>query len=120
MAPTTAAPPDDPDEWRSVDVERLTAYIDETEVDPDAIHTAPLSPLATAPDDIATAPAMAPVIDRLMAGLFDWATSHHARITRSDAQIAKTAGREFERGILIGFWDEDEFAQAVSDDEGGN
>ena len=48
----------------------------------------------------------APHIMRLTAMLLNWATSHHNRVTYTDAQIIPHAGLEPDIGVLIGFWDE--------------
>ena len=37
-----------------------------------------------------------------------WARRHHNRITISDATIASRYGTEAQRGIRIGYWDEDD------------
>ena len=48
------------------------------------------------------------VRDLMVARLTEWSLGHHARITRSAAQIKAMEDRE-PPGVLIGFWDEAEF-----------
>ena len=45
-------------------------------------------------------------IARLDAMLLAWATGHHTRITRSDAQMEEATDNEAAVGVLIGYWDE--------------
>jgi len=50
---------------------------------------------------------------RLRTTLLDWALRDHNRITMSDEQVAPYAGRaQLISGILIGYWDEAEVAEA--------
>jgi arylsulfatase A-like enzyme len=50
---------------------------------------------------------------RLRAALLDWALTDHNRITTADARIDGYArGQQLRSGILIGYWDEAELAQA--------
>jgi arylsulfatase A-like enzyme len=49
-----------------------------------------------------------------------WARKHHNRTTISECEIAKRAGGEFQRGIKIGFWDEDDLAEAEDAGVSGN
>lgn len=79
--------------------------------------------LETDPDEFTDLGAMKqfrPEIDRLMARLFEWATQHHTRVTRSDLDIENIGGSEFQYGIRIGFWDEAEEAEAEALGNGGN
>jgi arylsulfatase A-like enzyme len=51
--------------------------------------------------------------ERLRGALLDWALRDHNRITMSDARIAPYAGQQqLKSGILIGYWDEAELAEA--------
>jgi arylsulfatase A-like enzyme len=70
--------------------------------------------------DLGASEQMRPVMDGLKDKLLDWATRHHTRVTRSDAEIAKYSGSEFHMGVLIGFWDEAELAEAEAKGHGGN
>ena len=45
---------------------------------------------------------------RMEAALLDWATRHHTRITATPSLLARQKVAA-ENGILIGFWDEDEY-----------
>ncbi|MEC7668733.1 MAG: sulfatase-like hydrolase/transferase [Pseudomonadota bacterium] len=45
---------------------------------------------------------------RMEAALLDWATRHHTRITATPSLLARQK-MAAESGILIGFWDEDEY-----------
>jgi arylsulfatase A-like enzyme len=50
---------------------------------------------------------------RLRDALFGWALRDHARITMPDARIAAYAdGAQIKAGILIGYWDEAQIAEA--------
>ena len=71
-------------------------------------------------NDLGADPGQAEVIARLSAALLDWATRHHAKQTQPDAFVEATAGAEFHAGILIGFWDEAELAEAEALGHGGN
>ena len=44
--------------------------------------------------------------------LLDWATRHHTRITATPMVLARQK-KAAEGGILIGFWDEDEYRDAT-------
>ena len=49
---------------------------------------------------------------RMEAALLDWATRHHTRITATP-QVLAGQKMAAQGGILIGFWDEDEYEAAV-------
>jgi hypothetical protein len=49
---------------------------------------------------------------RMEAALLAWATKHHTRITATPGVLAGQK-KAAESGILIGFWDEDEYLQTV-------
>lgn len=70
--------------------------------------------------DLGEEPQMLDQIKRLEADLFAWYRKHHTRTTISDEEIARRAGREFQRGIYIGFWDQTDIDEATALDEGGN
>ena len=61
------------------------------------------------------APEHVEVRARMKAALLKWATRHHTRITATARVLAsqKTAAKD---GILIGFWDEDEYLDATGQD----
>ena len=59
--------------------------------------------------------------DRMRDALLTWALADHSRITMSDAQIKGFSSRkQFETGLLIGYWDEAEVAQARGDASPGD
>lgn len=60
------------------------------------------------------------VREELLGKIFKWSRSHHNRVTTSDDYIQNAAGKEFFKGIYIGFWDEDEVEIATQKGEGGN
>ena len=72
--------------------------------------------LAGDPDefcDVGGDPRYAAECERLRGELLDWALRDHNRITMSDARISPYAGRQqLKSGILIGYWDEAEVAEA--------
>lgn len=57
---------------------------------------------------------------RLLDNLFTWSRGHHNRVTTSDDYIKNNAGKEFFKGIYIGFWDEDEIDEANKNGGAGN
>lgn len=75
--------------------------------------------LASDPDelrDLGADPVLAPEAARLKDMLLDWALRDHARVTVSDETIlAYGPGRQLELGVLIGYTDEAEVAQARKD-----
>ena len=72
--------------------------------------------LATDPrefHDLGTDPRHARESARLREALFDWALRDHTRITMPDHKIAAYAdGQQVKSGVLIGYWDEIELADA--------
>ncbi len=63
--------------------------------------------------DLGADPAYEDVRGRLRGALLDWALRDHNRITMSDDRIAPYAGKQqLKSGILIGYWDETELAEA--------
>ena len=75
--------------------------------------------LAGDPDelrDLGADPAHAPEIARLKELLLDWALRDHARVTMDDeAILAYGPAIQLERGVVIGYTDEAEVAQARAD-----
>ena len=94
--------------WKLIRAEGFRSLLFDLENDPQELN------------DLGADPAHRVQIDRLSERLLSWATSHHARITRSDADIEDYAGSEFDIGILIGFWDEADLQEANADGHGGN
>ena len=70
--------------------------------------------------DLGADPGHAAERERLQLALDGWYRRHHARTTISDEAILRRAGSELDRGIVIGFWDEDELADAARDGHSGN
>ena len=73
--------------------------------------------LATDPDELtdigaSDLPEHQQVRARMEAALLQWATRHHTRITATPAVLARQKIAA-ETGILIGFWDEDEYEKTV-------
>ena len=52
------------------------------------------------------------VRDRMEAALLDWAMRHHTRVTATDAVLHRQT-KAAESGILIGFWDAEEYHKAT-------
>jgi hypothetical protein len=72
-------------------------------------------------NDLGADPRHTPERTRLAAALTDWALQEHARITMPDARIeAYALGAQLKAGILIGFKDETDLAQAQSALAAGN
>jgi arylsulfatase A-like enzyme len=75
--------------------------------------------LAGDPDelqDLGADPARAPEVARLKDHLLDWALRDHARVTMDDeAILAYGPGPQLESGVIIGYTDEAEVAQARAD-----
>ena len=66
--------------------------------------------------DLGADPAHAPEIARLKDLLLDWALGDHARVTMDDdAILAYGPATQLERGVMIGYTDEAEVAQARAD-----
>jgi arylsulfatase A-like enzyme len=57
---------------------------------------------------------------RLFHQLNRWALGHHNRVTVSDKRISSRKGGELAKGIIVGFWDENELAEAKVLGESGN
>lgn len=86
-------------------------------------HRPILFDLKTDPDefaDLGESTEHADVRARLLDKLFAWSRGHHNRVTTSDNYIQNAAGKEFFKGIYIGFWDEDDIAEATQKGEAGN
>jgi arylsulfatase A-like enzyme len=57
---------------------------------------------------------------RLDAILGRWLRGHHNRVTVSDDRISGRKGGELAKGIIVGFWNEEELAEARLKGESGN
>ena len=71
-------------------------------------------------EDLGASPRHGEVRERLQAALDGWFRQHHSRTTISDETILARAGGELARGIVIGFWDESELAEAARAGHSGN
>lgn len=79
--------------------------------------------LQTDPDefiDLGESQIHADIRSKLLDKMFTWSRGHHNRVTTSDEYIQNAAGKEFFKGIYIGFWDEEALKDAEQDGEGGN
>jgi arylsulfatase A-like enzyme len=88
--------------WKYIRCEGFRPVLFDLETDPQE-----LTDLGASDD-----PLHAEARDRLEAALLTWATRHHARITATPEVLARQK-RAAETGILIGFWDEAEYLDAV-------
>ncbi|SMF77763.1 Arylsulfatase A [Tistlia consotensis] len=86
--------------WKYVHARGFRPLLFDLESDPDEFR------------DLGADPAFADQRARLHACLSDWALQGASRITLSDAEIARATDREVPAGILIGYWDEEEVAEA--------
>lgn len=59
-------------------------------------------------DDLGDNPDYQDIRQKMHEALFEWTRRHHNRVTVSDEAINNSYGKETERGILIGYWDESE------------
>ena len=64
-------------------------------------------------DDLGADPAYEDERARLAETMFAWARRPASRITISDEQIKAGYGRELDKGVLIGYWDEAEVEAAL-------
>ncbi len=88
--------------WKYVRCEGFRPMLFDLESDPDEF------------DDLGASrePEHAAVMARMEEALLQWATRHHTRIT-ADAERVRNVSSGIKDGILIGFWDDEEF-EAVS------
>ena len=70
--------------------------------------------------DLGTDDKHAEIRANLLDKIFSWWRQHHNRVTTSDEYIDQNAGKEFQKGIHIGFWDEGELELATLRDDAGN
>ena len=88
--------------WKYIHCEGFAPVLFDLQSDPDEINDLGRS---EAPQHVA-------VRARMDAALLRWATRHHTRITATPAVLARQK-RAAKDGILIGFWDEDEYQSAT-------
>ncbi len=88
--------------WKYIRCEGFAPVLFDLETDPNELHDLGRS---DAPEHVEQRM-------RMDAALLRWATRHHTRITATPAVLArqKTAAKD---GILIGFWDEEEYLTAT-------
>ncbi len=94
--------------WKYVHAEGFRPMLYDLETDPEEFR------------DLGADPACASERERLYEIMCVWNRRHHNRVTVSDTQIAGRKGGELAKGIIIGFWDEQELAQARAEGESGN
>ncbi|MEZ5741327.1 MAG: sulfatase-like hydrolase/transferase [Burkholderiaceae bacterium] len=90
--------------WKYVLAERFRPMLFDLQTDPQELH------------DLGADPRYAGERARLHEALFQWARQPRQRVTVADGSIESTEiqARITEAGILIGYWDEQELAQARS------
>ena len=87
--------------WKYVHAQGFRPMLYDLQTDPNEFH------------DLGADPVHAAERARLKDALFDWALRDHNRITMPNARIAGyTRAAQLKAGILIGYWDEAELAQA--------
>lgn len=90
--------------WKYVHAVGFRPMLYDLEADPQEFH------------DLGADPRFEAERARLKDALFDWALRDHNRITMPDARIAGySRASQLKAGILIGYWDEAEVAQARKD-----
>lgn len=94
--------------WKYIHVEGMDPMLYDLESDPNEFT------------DLGCDPTFEPIRQRLREAIFEWARKPATRVTATDSQISARSGGEFKRGILIGFWDDDDIAEAKRDGESGN
>ncbi|MEO1223366.1 MAG: alkaline phosphatase family protein [Pseudomonadota bacterium] len=80
--------------WKYILVEGFRPMLFDLEADPKEL------------DDRGADPSLASVRAELHETIFAWARRHHQRTTVSRERIEAAFGREIDRGILIGYWEE--------------
>lgn len=88
--------------WKYIRCEGFRPVLWDLETDPDELEDLGAS----------EEPSHVEIRTRMEAALLGWATRHHNRITATPEVLARQK-RAAETGILIGFWDEDEYQDAV-------
>ncbi len=84
--------------WKYVHCEGFRPMLFDLESDPQELN------------DLGADPAYEKERARLYDAIFTWARRHHNRITMSPERVETMAGRE-PKGILIGYWDEQDYEQ---------
>lgn len=94
--------------WKYIHAEGFRPMLYDLKNDPDEFR------------DLGQDPACADTIQRLNDRMGKWNRQHHNRTTISDKAIETRKGGELAKGIIIGFWDEEELAAARNAGESGN
>ncbi|MEM6637511.1 MAG: sulfatase-like hydrolase/transferase, partial [Pseudomonadota bacterium] len=94
--------------WKYVHAEGFRPMLYDLKSDPDELI------------DLGGDPSKSQEIERLHGLMGLWSRRHHSKTTVSDHSIANRKGDELSRGIIIGFWDEDELNQAGAEGMSGN
>lgn len=94
--------------WKYIHAEGFRPMLYDLKTDPDEY------------DDLGADPAYAGVCQRLYDRMGQWNRQHHNRVTISDAAIENRKGGELAKGIVLGFWDADELAEARAKGDSGN
>jgi arylsulfatase A-like enzyme len=94
--------------WKYIHAEGFCPMLYDLENDPDEYF------------DLGRDPSCAAIVHRLNERMGKWNRQHHNRTTISDKAIETRKGGELAKGIILGFWNEDELAEARKDGESGN
>lgn len=94
--------------WKYVHAEGFRPMLYDLASDPEEFH------------DLGADPACARERARLHEIMGRWCRRHHNRVTVPDARIESYRGGEFAKGILIGFWDAADVAEARDSGDSGN
>jgi hypothetical protein len=94
--------------YKMVHAEGFPAMLFDLETDPDELF------------DLGTKSDYADQRDRLQSRLDAWYRQHHTRTTISDETIETRVGADMRRGILIGFWDQNDLDEATKLGLSGN
>ncbi len=94
--------------WKYINAEGFRPMLYDLETDPDEFC------------DLGDDPAFEAERDRLADRMAQWSRRHHNRVTVSDNRISGRKGGELAKGIIVGFWDSAELAEARRDGESGN
>ncbi|MTI17486.1 phosphonate monoester hydrolase [Rhodobacteraceae bacterium RKSG542] len=86
--------------WKYVHAEGFRPMLFDLQEDPDELT------------DLGDHPDYAGERERMNNALFAWYRRHHTRVTMTDEQIIAASGKELHAGVLIGYTDEEEVAQA--------
>jgi len=94
--------------WKYIHAEGFRPMLYDLSTDPEEFH------------DLGDDPGFEGERKRLENLLGRWSRAHHNRVTVSDDRIERYRGGELAKGILIGFWDAAEHAEALKKGDSGN